>query len=148
MQHESSTPTARLPWYGWLVGIIGLLWNAMGVLLWGGSTFAPAQFLADLPPAHRIYVDSLPLWSTFTWGLGVLAGLAGCIFLLMRSKWSVMAFALSLFGAIANTLVYVTNPAPPGFVNPVLVAFIIGYAVVQLLAARQVQAKVQTKERQ
>lgn len=128
-----------MPWYGWAVGCIGLLWNAMGVLLWGGSTFAPDQFLADLPPAHRVYVNSLPWWSTLTWGLGVLGGLAGSILLLMRSRNAVPAYALSLIAALANNMVYLTNPAPEGFVNPILVSFIIGYAVIQVLTARHLR---------
>lgn len=113
----------------------------MGVFLWGGSTFAPAQFLADLPPAHRDYVDSLPLWSTFTWGLGVLAGLAGSILLLLRSRLSVPAYALSLLGALTNNMVHLTNPAPEGFLNPILIAFILGCASIQLLTARRLHPK-------
>jgi hypothetical protein len=63
------------------------------------------------------------------WGLGVLGGLIGSILLLLRKQMAVTAFALSLFGAAANTMVYFTNPPPPGFFNLGLQVFINGFAL-------------------
>jgi uncharacterized membrane protein len=116
------------PWYFWAVGVLALLWNGLGTFLWAGTSFMPDTFLADLPAAHRDYVYGLPIWSTLTWGLGVLGGLAGSILLLLRKPLAVRAFVLSLIGAVTNTLVYVTNPAPEGFFNLPLTLFIIGFA--------------------
>jgi hypothetical protein len=117
-----------VPWYFWTVGVLALFWNGFGTFLWAGTTFMPDAFLSGLPAAHRVYVDGLPAWSTLTWGLGVLGGLAGSILLLMRKGAAVPAFALSLFGAVTNTMVYLTNPAPEGFFNLPLTSFIIGFA--------------------
>jgi hypothetical protein len=59
----------------------------------------------------------------------VLGGVAGSILLLIRNQLAVPAFALSFFGAAANTMVYFTNPPPDGFFNLPLQAFINGFAV-------------------
>jgi len=89
-----------------------------------------------LPATHREYVSGLPIWSTITWGLGVLGGLVGSILLLLRHRLAVPAFALSLFGAVANTMVYLTNPPPEGFFNLPLTLFIIGFALFLFWFAR------------
>lgn len=117
------------PWYLWVVGGLAILWNGVGTVLWGGTSFLPDTFLAGLPPAHRDYVSGLPIWSTLTWGLGVLGGVAGSILLLLRNRLAVPAFALSLFGAVANTMAYVTDPPPDGFFNLPLTLSIIGFAL-------------------
>lgn len=125
------------PWYLWAVGIVGLLWNGMGVVLWGGTTFQPETFLAGSPEEQRVYVASLPGWSAITWGLGVLGGFAGCVMLLLRKELAVPLFTASLFGAVVNQLVYMTNPPPPGFFNSWLTGFIIGFASLSLWVGRR-----------
>lgn len=117
------------PWYLWAVVGLAFLWNGLGTVLWGGTSFMSDAFLEGLPAAHREYVQGLPIWSTLTWGLGVLGGVVGAILLLMRNRMAVPAFALSLFGAVANTMVYFTNPPPDGFFDLPLTLFIIGFAL-------------------
>lgn len=129
------------PWALWAVGVVAILWNGMGTFLWAGTTFIPETALADLPSAHRDYVNSLPFWSTITWGLGVLGGLWGAILLLLRNRLALPAFALSLLGALSNQLVYVANPPPPGFFNTPLTAFIIGFALFQSWFATTMQRR-------
>ena len=129
------------PWYLWAVGALALLWNGFGTFLWAGTTFMPDSFLAGLPAAHRDYVGGLPLWSTLSWGLGVVGGLAGSVLLLLRSPLAVPAFALSLLGAVANTMVYWTNTPPEGFFNPPLTLFIIGFALFLLWFAHRMKRR-------
>ena len=129
------------PWSLWAVGALAILWNGLGTLLWGGTTFMPDTFLRELPAAHRDYVSGLPLWSPVTWGLGVLGGVVGSILLLLRNPLAVPALALSLFGAVANTMVYFTNPPPEGFFNLPLTLFIIGFAAFLLWFAHSMRRR-------
>ena len=124
------------PWHLWVVGGLAVLWNGIGTVLWAGTTFLPDTFLAGMPEAHRNYVSGLPFWSGLTWGLGVVAGVIGAILLLLRNRLAVPALALSLLGAVANTMVYLIHPAPEGFFNPALTMFIIGFALFLLWYAR------------
>ena len=128
MSDNQTGPGHAVPWYLWAVGGLAILWNGFGTVLWGGTSFMPDTFLDGLPAAHRDYVSGLPIWSTLTWGLGVLGGVAGSILLLMRNRLAVPAFALSLAGAVVNTMVYFTNPPPEGFFSLPLTLFIIGFA--------------------
>ena len=64
------------------------------------------------PNAALAWVDSMPMYAQIGWGLGVWAGLLGAILLLMRSRWAVWSFGLSLLGAVAS-LGYQIALAPP-----------------------------------
>jgi hypothetical protein len=129
------------PWYVWAVGVLAILWNGFGVMSWGGTSFMPDVFLSGLPAGHRDYVSGLPLWSTLTWGLGVVGGVAASILLLLRQRLAVAVFGLSLFGAIANTMVYLTNPPPAGFFSWPLTLFIVGFALFQCWFAYLMQRR-------
>lgn len=122
-------------WFFWIIGGLGLVWNAIGAVLWSGTSFMPDTFLEGQPGAYIDYVSNLPSWIGLTWGLGVLGGVAGSILLLLRNRLAVPVFALSLFGALANQAGYLTNPPPEGFFNLPLVVFIIGCAVFLLVFA-------------
>lgn len=136
-----STQRPSAPWYLWLVGIFALLWNGFGVFLWYGTSFMTDTFLEGVPATTREYVAGLPLWSTITWGLGVVAGALGALLLLLRNKLAVPAFVLSLIGAVTNTMVYFTNPPPEGFFNPMLTGFIIGYAIFEVWFAHAMKRR-------
>jgi hypothetical protein len=129
------------PWSLWAVDALALLWNGLGTILWAGTSFMPDAFLDGLPAAHRAYVDSLPAWSTLTWGLGVIGGLVGSILLLLRSRLAVPAFAVSLVGAVSNQLVYCTNPPPDGFFNLPLTLFIVAFALFLLWFAQAMKRR-------
>lgn len=135
MTDDRNGPAQAAPWHLWAVGLAALLWNGLGVALWAGTSFMAESFLGGLPADHRAYVLGLPAWSTLTWGLGVLGGAAGAILLVLRSRLAVPAFAASLAGAVANTMVYVANPPPAGFFNLPLTLFIIGFALFLLCYA-------------
>lgn len=136
MPDDRTGPGRVTPWHLWVVGGLAILWNGIGTVLWAGTTFMPDTFLAELPAVHRDYVGGLPVWSALAWGLGVVAGLVGSILLLLRNRLAVPAFALSLLGAVANTMVYLIHAPPEGFFNPLLTVFIIGFALFLLWYAR------------
>ena len=64
------------------------------------------------PQAMLAWVDSFPIYAQFGWGLGVWLALLGSLLLLMRSRWAVWSFGLSLAGAIPS-LGYQLLLAPP-----------------------------------
>ena len=92
--------SARTPVHLWVVGVISLLWNAFGCLDYTMTNFKNPAWLAQMTADQLAYMDSLPSWLTGAWALGVWGGLAGSILLLMRSRYSVWAFAVSAVGAV------------------------------------------------
>ena len=93
---------ARTPAHLWAVGIVSLLWNAYGCYDYLMTNLRNPAFMANVPADQLAYMDSLPAWLTAFWAFGVWGGLVGSILLLMRSRYSVWAFALSLVGAVVG----------------------------------------------
>jgi hypothetical protein len=94
--------SARTPAHLWIVGILSLLWNCFGCYDYLMTNTKNQAYLSQFPPDALTYWESLPAWLTAFWAIGVWGGLAGSILLLVRSRYSVWAFGLSLVGAIVG----------------------------------------------
>ena len=140
----------RTPVHLWIVGVLALLWNAIGAFDYLMTRMRNTDYLASMMPtvdpnAMLAWIDGFPIWASFGWGLGVWGGVAGSILLLMRSRWAVPVFAASLLGAVMG-LGYQIVAAPPlagaeGVVNDAMPYVIIGVALAQFLYARAMKAK-------
>lgn len=88
------------PKHIWIVGVLSLLWNSIGALDYAATRLK----LIDIPAPQLAYIDAFPVWASIGWALGVWGALAGSIFLLMRSRYAVTAFGLSLLGLLLSLL--------------------------------------------
>jgi hypothetical protein len=95
----------KRPLHLWIVGLIGLLWNAFGCWNYVMTQTRNEAWLAGLTPGQRAYVETFPAWSEAAWAIGVWFGLLGAILLLLQSRWAVAAFLVSILG-LAGTAVY------------------------------------------
>lgn len=96
--------TAQIPtpWHIWVVGILAALWNASGAYTifsaqagrWPGISADEAAYYAAQAP-----------WFVAVTDIALLSAFAGAFALLLRSRWAVQLFALSLV-AIAATAGY------------------------------------------
>jgi hypothetical protein len=109
--------TARTPAHLWIVGILSLLWNCFGAYDYTMSHMRNMDYLASMGgDANRMlaYMDSMQMYAKVGWGLGVWAALLGSVLLLMRSRYAVHAFGLSLFGMLLSFGgQYIGPPMPP-----------------------------------
>ena len=96
------TASARAPAHLWIVGILTLLWNGFGCFDYFMTKTNNQGYLSQMPADAVAYANSLPGFATFFWAIGVWGGLAGAILLLMRSRHAVLAFAVSLVGAVVG----------------------------------------------
>lgn len=94
--------SARAPAHLWIVGILGLLWNGFGCFNYFMTKTDNQAYLSQMPADAVAYQSALPGWLTAFWAIGVWGGLAGAILLLMRSRHAVLAFGLSLVGAVVG----------------------------------------------
>jgi hypothetical protein len=98
----ATTAHGRTPAHLWIVGVLALLWNAFGCFDYLMTVTANQTYLGKMPADQITYMNALPSWLTAFWAVGVWGGLVGSILLLMRSRYSVWAFALSLIGAVVG----------------------------------------------
>jgi hypothetical protein len=141
---------ARTPVHLWIVGVLALLWNGIGVYDYLMTRMRNTDYLASMMPtvdpnAMLAWIDAFPIWAQAGWALGVWGGLLGAILLLMRNRWAVPVFAVSLVGALLG-LGYQILAAPPlagaeGAMNDIMPFVIILIALALFLYARATRAK-------
>ena len=135
---------AKAPMHLWIVGGLSLIWNAFGCYDYLMIKTRNAEWIASMMPAADTdavfaWVDAAPLWSDFGWGLGVWLGLAGAALLLMRNRFAVGAYLLSLVGAVIGLGYQMSDPMPgvTGAMAIGMPIFIILVALGQFLYARK-----------
>ena len=115
--------SARTPRHLWVVGGLGTIWNAFGAFDYVMTQTRNQAYLAGFTDPQRAYFESFPLWMEAVWAFGVWGGLAGSLLLLVRSRWAVAAFAVSLAGLAASTVYqYVLNAPPEDMTGGVMMA--------------------------
>lgn len=105
---------AAVPWHLWVVGVISLLWNGYGAYdfvmsMTQGEAYWRASGMND---AMVAYYNAMPVWMYGPWVAGVWGAVAGSLLLLLRNRYAVHAFALSLLGALASLIYGLMNPMP------------------------------------
>lgn len=92
------------PKHLWIVGILSLLWNAIGATDYIMSeTGNLAWFeMMGLGAEELAWMQSFPVWAVAAWAIGVWGSVAGSILLLMRSRHAVTAYLLSIAGAVVS----------------------------------------------
>ena len=119
------------------VVFIALLWNLMGLYFFLNDLNMSPEDFAQKPAAEKELLNNIPLWSTLAYALGVFGGTIGCIGLLKKKAWSMMALLISLVALIAQmgywlfftTAVEVYGPSSYGL--PLMV-ILIAYLLLRL----------------
>mgnify|MGYP000863885651 FL=1 len=108
--------TVKTPWHLWLVGVLSLLWNGFGAFDFIQTTTRGEAYMraAGFDDAMIAYYEAMPGWMYVPWTLGVWGAVIGSVMLLLRRRWAVPAFGLSLLGAMVS-LIYgkLIDPPPP-----------------------------------
>ncbi|GGW73437.1 hypothetical protein DFQ11_10961 [Winogradskyella epiphytica] len=100
MEHHKQ----KVPVWFWMIAVVFLLWNFMGVLSFFAHTFISEEALAKLPQAERELYGDYPLWTTIIFAIAVFGGFIGSIGLVLRKKWAKSAFILSLCAIIPQMI--------------------------------------------
>ena len=89
-------------WSFWLIGVVTLIWNAMGVMNYLMQMNPEA--IADFPESHRAIIESRPAWATGGFAIAVFGGTIGCVLLLLRKSVATYVFIASLLGTIVTMI--------------------------------------------
>lgn len=130
----------KTPWHLWLVGVLTLLFNAMGVMSY---TITKLGMLADagMTPDQIAFMNAYPAWASGFWALGVWGAFAGSVLLLLRSKWAVPAMVVATVGLIGTTVYnYALIEVPAEMEAPALDIAIWVVTLSLLLYARRMAA--------
>ncbi len=121
----------------WIIGIVALIWNLMGVFAYISQVTMTEEALVALPEMERAMYENVPAWATAAFAIAVFAGALGCILLLLRKKLAITVFAISLVAILVqmiyNFFIHLGKATevygPESMIMPVMV-IIIGFFLV------------------
>jgi hypothetical protein len=93
---------ARPPRGFWIIGLVALAWNLIGVMSYLMNVTAGPAALAALPEAERSLYTDIPAWATAAFAIAVFGGVLGSIALLARKAWAVPVFLVSLVAIVVQ----------------------------------------------
>ena len=134
------------PWHLWVVGVLTLLFNAMGGFDYIATQYGLDFYMSQFTPEQVEWFNSFPAWVEGAWALAVWSAVAGSLFLLMRSMWAGVAFAIALIAMIATAvhnfvLAEVTMPEVVGDEAIWFSLVIFAVTLVSWLYARQMRKR-------
>jgi hypothetical protein len=135
---------ARTPVHLWIVGVLALLWNAMGAFDYLATQLKLDFYMSQFSEEQLAYFYGFPAWAVAGWAFGVWGALAGAVGLLLRRRWAVWAFAASLAGLAVSsiyTLVLSNGAEVMGSEGAVFSAIIWAVAIFLLVYSRAMASR-------
>lgn len=86
----------------WLISIIALLWNCIGVVAYLSQAYMTDEAIKILPEENQLYFSNVPAWVTAAFAVAVFGGFLGSIGLIIRKKWAYFLFVISFLALIAQ----------------------------------------------
>ena len=114
----------------WMVAVLALLWNLLGVAMFAMQMMMTPEALAAMPAEQRQVYEATPSWLNIAFAVAVFGGVLGALGLLLKKRWAVLFFTLSLIGLLVQVIAtFLVTPVwraygPAGLVMPVLLIVI------------------------
>ncbi len=86
----------------WIVSILALLWTLFGVFAWLADLRMDEAALAQFSEAQQQLFRDRPQWVFILYAVAVFSGLLGALGLLLRKRWAIAAFWLSLIAIVVQ----------------------------------------------
>lgn len=96
-----NTITKPTPLY-WLISIVALFWNFMGIIAYLGQAYISDDALKMLPEENQLYFSNVPAWVTAAFAVAVFGGFLGAIGLIIRKKRAYFLFVISFLALVAQ----------------------------------------------
>ena len=98
--------TSRTPKHLWVVGILALIWNAMGAFDYVMTETRNAAYMGQFTPEQLDFFYGFPAWLVAVWAIAVWGGVLGAVLLLARKC---LAFPVLLVAFIAMVVAAIRN---------------------------------------
>ena len=96
--------SVKAPAHLWIVGVLSLLWNAVGAFDYTATELQLEFYMSQFTPEQLEYFYGFPAWAVGGWALGVWGSVFGSLGLLLRKSWAVLMFGVSLIGLVITTI--------------------------------------------
>lgn len=119
----------------WIVSVLALVWNLMGVWQFIYQVTITPEALQALPPEQQAMISDCPTWALVAFGVAVFGSALGCILLLMKRKLAVPVLSIAFAGILVqmvHTLAMskvIEVYGPGGMIMPVMILIIVGFLI-------------------
>ncbi|WP_372754954.1 hypothetical protein [Mariniflexile sp.] len=86
----------------WIVSVIALFWNIMGVIQYLSQAYQTESWRASLTNEQYEMVINFPSWLTAAFAIAVFSGVFGSLGLILRKKWAYGLLLISLIAVIVQ----------------------------------------------
>lgn len=90
------------PVWFWIIAVIALIWNAMGVMQYLGQAYSTESFKSQYTAEQLEVISNTPSWAIAAFAIAVFTGFLGSVLLLLKKKFAYTLFLLSLLGIIVQ----------------------------------------------
>lgn len=94
----------KTPIWFWIVAVLALLWNSVGVIDYVMTQTKNEGYLAGFSPEQLAYFDAFPSWYVAVWALAVFTAFFGSIALLARARFAAQLFSASIVLFVINVI--------------------------------------------
>lgn len=101
---NASEARSKTPVHLWVVGVLALLWNAVGAFDYLATKLQLDFYMSQFSEQQLEYFYGFPMLMTVFWAFGVWGAVAGSVGLLLRKKWAFQAFVISCAGMVVTTI--------------------------------------------
>lgn len=127
MTNSSNT---KPPVWFWIISVVALLWNGLGVFAYLTHAFISDEMIATLPEEQQAeFLVEHPAWYTACFALAVFCGALGCLALLIRKKWAFMLFFISFVTATVQQIYIINTVEEASPVMPIMVIVVCAFLV-------------------
>lgn len=132
ISHKASAPA----WFR-VIAVVALLWFLMDISAFFMRVLMSEDGINAMPANQQHLYRNMPLWVNIVFAGEVFGGTLGSVGLLLRKKWALPLFAVSILGVLSQTIhIYFRSDAisvmgAPAVVMP-LVAILIGVGMIVL----------------
>lgn len=94
----------RAPWHLWVIGVVALLWNAVGAMDYVMTMTKNEAYMSSFTPEQLDFFYGFPSWVVAAWAVAVWGGVLGALLLLLRRRLAVWVFLASLVAMVLTTI--------------------------------------------
>lgn len=95
---------SKAPIHLWIIGILSLLWNAMGAFDYSATQLKLDFYMSEFTEEQLAYFYGFPAWMDACWAVGVWGSLFGSIALLLRKAIAAWLFGAAILGLAGSSI--------------------------------------------
>lgn len=104
MNETQGESAAVAPRHLWVIGVLALLWNAMGAFDYVMTETRNEGYLERFTPEQLAFFEGMPAWVIAAWAVAVWGGLAGAGLLLGRRRAAAPVLGVSWAAMVVTSI--------------------------------------------